>query len=158
MVNDQIAQRLAGLGLELPQLPAPRYHYIPATHTGELWFFSGKTPIVAGALLHPGRLGDLSVDKGRQAARVAALNLLAAIETELGLENVSRVLKITGFVASADGFVEQPTVIDAASELLVDVLGDAGRHARSAIGVASLPGNAAVEVEAIVSATRRQIA
>ena len=105
---------------------------------------------------HPGRLGELSVDEGRQAARIAALNLLATIETELGLENVVRVLKITGFVASADGFVEQPEVVNAASELLVDILGDAGRHARSAIGVAWLPGNAAVEIEAIVSGATKE--
>jgi enamine deaminase RidA (YjgF/YER057c/UK114 family) len=157
-VNEQITQRLAGLGLELPQLPAPRYQYEPATRTGELWFFSGKTPIVAGTVQHAGRVGDLSVDEGRQAARIAALNLLAAIDIELGLENVTRVLKITGFVASADGFVERPKVVDAASELLVDVLGDAGRHARSAIGVAWLPGNAAVEIEAIVSGASKETA
>jgi enamine deaminase RidA (YjgF/YER057c/UK114 family) len=155
-VNEQIAQRLAELGLELPQLAAPRYQYVPATRAGELWFFSGKTPVTAGAVQHPGRLGDLSVDEGRQAARIAALNLLSAIETELGLENVTRVLKITGFVASADGFVEQPEVVDAASELFVDVLGNPGRHARTAIGVSWLPGNAPVEIEAIVSGATKE--
>jgi len=149
-VNEQIAQRLAALGLELPQLAAPRHQYVQATSAGELWFFSGKTPLVAGTVQYPGRLGELTVEQGRQAARIAAVNLLAAIETELGLENVARVLKVTGFVASADGFVQQPEVINAASELLAEVLGDAGRHARSAIGVAWLPGNAAVEIEAVV--------
>jgi enamine deaminase RidA (YjgF/YER057c/UK114 family) len=154
-VNEQIMKRLADLAAELPQLAPPRYQYQQATRIGDLWFFSGKTPLIAGAVQHPGRLGDLSVDEGREAARTAALNLLAAVEAELGLDNVERVLKITVFVASADGFIEQPKVADAASQFLVDVLGDAGRHARSAVGVAWLPGNAAVEVEAIVSGSRK---
>jgi enamine deaminase RidA (YjgF/YER057c/UK114 family) len=151
-MNREISDRLTALGLELPELPAPRNQYVPATRMGELYFFSGKTPTVSGSVQHPGRLGELSVDVGRQAARIAAVNVLAAIEAEIGLENVVTVLKITAFVASADGFVEQPKVVDAASQLFVDVLGDAGRHARSAVGVAWLPGNAAVEIESIVHA------
>jgi enamine deaminase RidA (YjgF/YER057c/UK114 family) len=150
-MNPDIAQRLTELGIELPSLPPPRFQYVSATRMNELVFFSGRTPIVDGTVVYPGRLGEsVTLEDGRLAARIATINLLAAIEQELGLENVGRILKLTGFVASGDGFTDQPKVIDAASSLLGDVLADHGRHARSAIGVAWLPGNAAVEVEAIV--------
>jgi enamine deaminase RidA (YjgF/YER057c/UK114 family) len=150
-MNSEIAGRLATLRIELPSLPAPRFQYVAATRMGELAFFSGRTPLVDGAVVNPGRLGEgVDLEAGCEAARIATVNLLAAIEQEGGLDNVVRVLKLTGFVASGVGFTNQPVVIDAASGLLVDVLGDAGQHARSAIGVASLPGNSAVEVEAIV--------
>ncbi|HEY2042431.1 MAG TPA: RidA family protein [Jatrophihabitans sp.] len=150
-MNSEIRNRLITLGIELPRLAAPRFQYVAATRVGDLAFFSGRTPLVDGSVVHPGRLGEaVDLEAGRAAARVATTNLLAAIEQEGGLQNVVRVLKLTGFVASGDGFTDQPVVVDAASRLLVDVLGDAGQHARSAIGVAWLPGNSAVEVEAIV--------
>jgi enamine deaminase RidA (YjgF/YER057c/UK114 family) len=150
-MNSEIANRLTALGIELPVLAAPRFQYVSATRMGELAFFSGRTPQVDGTIVHPGRLGEgVDLEAGCEAARIATTNLLAAIEQEGGLQNVVRVLKLSGFVASGDGFTDQPVVVDAASSLLVDVLADAGRHARSAIGVAWLPGNSAVEVEAIV--------
>jgi enamine deaminase RidA (YjgF/YER057c/UK114 family) len=150
-MNSKIAYRLATLEIKLPSVPAPRFQYVSATRMGELGFFSGRTPLVDGTVVHPGRLGEgVDLAAGRQAAHIATTNLLAAMEQEGGLENVIRVLKVTGFVASGDGFTDQPGVVDAVSKLLVDVLGDAGRHARSAIGVAWLPGNSAIEVEAIV--------
>ncbi|GAA1627430.1 RidA family protein [Kribbella alba] len=150
-MNPDIAQRLTELGIDLPSPPPPRFQYVAATRLDDLVFFSGRTPIVDGIVAYPGRLGEsVSLEDGRLAARIATINLLAAIEQELGLENVGRILKLTGFVASGDGFTDQPKVIDAASSLLGEVLGEAGRHARSAVGVAWLPGNAAVEVEAIV--------
>jgi enamine deaminase RidA (YjgF/YER057c/UK114 family) len=149
-MNSTIAGRLKQAGLVLPALAPPKYQFLSATRAGGLLFLSGKTPQRDGQVVHPGRLGaELGPELGREAARIAALNLLAAIEHEVGLEHVRFLAKVTTFVASADGFTQQPLVADAASELLVEILGDAGRHARSAIGVAWLPGNAAVEIEAI---------
>lgn len=151
-MNDTIARRLTELGLTLPAQPKPRHSYIPCRRAGALAFFSGKTTLTDGQVRFPGRLGELTVAEGEQAARLAALNLLAQVDCEIGLENVAAVLKLTGFVASADGFSEHAVVINAASNLLIDVLGEAGQHARTAIGVSSLPGNSPVEVEAVILA------
>ncbi|MEV0133237.1 RidA family protein [Dactylosporangium sp. NPDC050688] len=151
-MNDEIAARLAALSLHLPVQRPPRFAYLPSTRHGNVAYFSGKTTIVDGQVRHPGRLGaEVSLADGQAAARIATLNLLAAVEADVGLEHVAQILKVTGFVASADGFVDQPTVIDAASQLLIDVLGAPGRHARSAVGVAWLPGNTPVEIEAVVA-------
>ena len=151
-MDNEIASRLTALGLMLPEQSPPRYAFVSSTRVGDVAYFSGKTAIVDGTIRHPGRLGaEVSLEDGLAAARIAALNLLAAIESDLGLENVAQLLKITGFVASADEFVAQPTVIDAASQLFVAVLGEPGRHARSAVGVAWLPGNTPVEIEAVVA-------
>jgi enamine deaminase RidA (YjgF/YER057c/UK114 family) len=142
--------RLAALGLILPPLPAPAFDYVPAVVHDKLVWVSGQLPRdAAGALPVLGRLGDdVDVEAARQAAELCALQGLAALRQAVGsLDAVERVLKVTGFVASAPGFVEQPKVIDAASNLLRRVFGEAGRHARSAVGVAALPRNVPVEIE-----------
>jgi enamine deaminase RidA (YjgF/YER057c/UK114 family) len=146
--------RLAELGIVVPQLPPPVAVYVPAVRTGRVVYASGQTPTIDGVLQVRGRLGEsVSVEEGQRAARLAALNCLAEVRALLGsLDAVSRVLRLTGYVASAPGFGEQPYVINGASELMEQVFGDAGRHARSAIGVAELPFGAPVEVELIVEA------
>lgn len=150
-MNDEISTRLARHGIALATPAAPRHAYVPATRLGDMLFLSGKTPKEGGRLVTTGRLGaELGVPEGSRAARVAAVSALASLEAEVGLQHVERILKLTGYVASADGFFEQSAVVDGASELFADVLGDAGRHARTAIGVASLPGNAPVELDLIV--------
>lgn len=114
-------------------------------------FLSGKTPRVDGELRFVGRLGaELDVETGRNAARTAAVNALSSLESEVGLERVERILKVTGYVASADGFFEQSVVVNGASDLFTELLGDSGRHARTAIGVAYLPRNAPVELDLVV--------
>lgn len=151
-------ERLAALGLELPAAPAPLAAYVPAVRTGDLVFTSGQLPLVAGALEVTGVVGPGGVAPEAAAglARTAALNALAVLAGELGgpgdpeaLERVVRVVKLVGYVASAPTFTGQPAVVDGASRLLADVLGDAGRHARSAVGVAALPLGAPVEVELV---------
>lgn len=144
--------RLAELGIVVPQLPPPVAVYVPAVRTGRVVYASGQTPTIDGVLQVRGRLGEgVSVEEGQRAARLAALNCLAEVRALLGsLDAVSRVVRLTGYVASAPGFGEQPYVINGASELMEQVFGDAGRHARSAIGVAELPFGAPVEVELIV--------
>lgn len=150
-MNDEIAQRLRGLNIQLHAGMPPRHSYVPSTRLGDMLFLSGKTPRVDGALRFTGRLGeDLDLETGIEAARTAAINALSSLESEIGLERVARILKMTGYVASADGFVEQSTVINGASELLAEALGESGRHARTAVGVAYLPGNAPVELDLVV--------
>lgn len=142
--------RLAGLGLILPPLPQPAFDYVPAVLDRGLVWVSGQLPRDAeGALPVLGRLGDeVDVEAGRRAAALCALQGLAALRSVAGsLDAVARVVKLTGFVASAPGFAEQPRVIDAASNIMGQVFGEAGRHARSAVGVAMLPRNVPVEIE-----------
>jgi len=143
------SERFAALGLTLPPVPAPLAAYVPAVRHGELVFTSGQLPMRDGHLLAAGLVGDgVTPEQARELARVCALNALAAAASVTGgLDAVTRVLKVVGFVASAPGFTGQPTVVNGASELLRDVLGDAGVHARSAVGVAALPLGAPVEVE-----------
>ena len=149
-MNDDIRSRLDALSLALEPQPVPKHRYLPIRRDGDVIYLSGKTAMTAGAVAVTGRLEtDADVERGRRAARICALNLLATIEQEVGLENVSSVLKLTGFVASGPRFYQQPQVINAASEVLRDVLGEAGDHARSAIGVAALPGDSSVEIELI---------
>jgi len=145
-------RRLADLGITVPTLPPPVASYVPAVRTGRLVFASGQTPTIGGVLQVRGKLGDgVSVEEGHRAARLAALNCLAEVRGLLGsLDAVSRVVRLTGYVASAPGFGEQPAVVNGASQLIEEVFGDAGRHARSAIGVAELPFGAPVEIELIV--------
>lgn len=147
-----IEQRLTELGLEVPVLPPPAASYVPAVRTGNLVFASGQTPTVAGRLVIAGKLGaDVTVEQGQEAARLAALNCLAEVRGLLGsLDMVTRVVKLTGYVASAAGFGDQPAVINGASRLMEDVFGPAGRHARAALGVAELPAGAPVEIELVV--------
>lgn len=144
-------ERLRALGLELPEPPVPKGGYVPVVRTGNLAFVSGQLPLRGGNVAVAGALGDgTPVEEGREAARLCLLNVLAALEGNgVPLASVRRVVKLTGFVRSAPDFFEQPQVLNAASELLADVFGDAGRHARAAVGVASLPLGAAVEIEAI---------
>lgn len=145
-------ERLAALGLTLPSVPAPAGSYVPAVRSGDLVFSSGQLPLVDGALPATGLVGrEVSPDQARDLARTAALNALAAVaEAAGGIDRVARAVKVVGFVASDPAFTEQPAVIDGASALLTEVLGDSGRHARSAVGVAALPKAAPVEVEIVV--------
>ncbi|HZA84498.1 MAG TPA: RidA family protein [Actinomycetes bacterium] len=145
-------ERLQELGVSLPAPAAPVAAYVPCVRTGNLVYVSGQVPTVDGRPSHLGRLGDeVTLEDGRAAARTCAVNLLAALKAELGeLAGVRRVVKVTGFVASTPDFTDHPKVVNAASELFGEVFGDAGRHARAAVGVAALPLGVPVEVEAIV--------
>ncbi|MEV4536850.1 RidA family protein [Asanoa sp. NPDC049518] len=144
-------ERLAELGLTLPEVVPPVAAYVPAVQSGVHVYVSGQLPISGGELLATGKVGaEVTGEQARDLARQCALNVLAAIDALVGLEYVVKVVKVVGFVASAPGFTGQPTVVNGASELFGEVFGEAGRHARSAVGVAELPLNAPVEVEAIV--------
>jgi enamine deaminase RidA (YjgF/YER057c/UK114 family) len=144
--------RLAELGLTLPTVAAPVAAYVPAVRSGNLVWTSGQLPFVDGSLPITGKVGaEVEAGRAQELARTCALNALAAIAAEIGdLDRVRRVVKVVGFVASAPGFFGQPGVINGASELLGEVFGDAGRHARSAVGVAVLPLDSPVEVEVVV--------
>lgn len=144
-------ERLAELGLTLPEVPKPVAAYVPAVRTGNLVYTSGQVPLVEGKLAATGKLGaDLTTEEGAGLARICALNALAALKSEVGdLLRVVRIVKVVVFVASDPAFTDQPKVGNGASELLGEVLGEAGKHARSAVGVASLPLDAPVEVELI---------
>jgi enamine deaminase RidA (YjgF/YER057c/UK114 family) len=154
-VNDaEILARLSSLRLELPPPPSAVAAYVPVVVSGGLAFVAGQIPMVDGALLHPGRLGeDVSLEQGVEASRRCALQALAALRAGLGdtFEPLERLLKVEVFVASLPSFTDQPKVANGASDVLVDVLGESGKHARAAVGVASLPLGACVEV-AIVAA------
>ncbi|MDX6207112.1 MAG: hypothetical protein QOF39_3169 [Frankiales bacterium] len=145
-------ERLAELGLTLPDVVPPLAAYVPAVRTGSLVYVSGQLPMVNGALGETGQVGsDVTPEAARVMAQHCALNALAAVKAEIGdLALVTRVVKVVGFVASAPGFSGQPQVVNGASDLLLALFGDAGRHARSAVGVVSLPMNTPVEVELIV--------
>jgi len=147
-----IQEKLAELGIVLPVAVTPAFQYVPVTVHERLAFVSGQLPR-DGESIVTGKVGDdVNLEQARQAARLCVLQGLACLNQFLGsLDRVDKILKITGFVASAPGFNQQPKVIDAASELLVQLFAEAGRHARSAVGVAELPRNAAVEIEFIVA-------
>ncbi|MDP9409943.1 MAG: RidA family protein [Actinomycetota bacterium] len=144
--------RLRELGLELPAVPNPAGAYVPATRAGNLVFTAGQLPFRGGELSATGKVGaEVSAEEAYEAARLCALNALAAVAAETGgLGGIDRIVKVTGFVASAPGFNGQPGVLNGASELLGEVFGEAGLHARSAVGVAELPLDAPVEVELVV--------
>lgn len=145
------AERLAELGLALPPVAAPVAAYVPAVRSGDHVYVSGQLPFVAGALPATGKVGaGVTAEDAAGLARTCALNALAAVHSVVGIDSVHRVVKVTGFVASAPGFADQPAVIDGASALFGEVFGEAGRHARSAVGVAELPKNAPVELEIVV--------
>ena len=149
--SGDITARLAELGVTLPAVATPLAAYVPAVRTGNLVYTSGQLPLEGGKPTHFGKVGaEVSPEDGKAAARTCALNGLAAIDALVGLDSVVRVVKVVGFVASAPGFNGQPGVVNGASELLGQVFGDAGAHARSAVGVASLPLEVPVEVELIV--------
>jgi enamine deaminase RidA (YjgF/YER057c/UK114 family) len=147
-----IADRLKELGIVLPIAAVPAFQYVPVTIHERLAFVSGQLPRDGDSIV-TGKVGaEVDLERGRAASRLCILQACACLEQALGsLDRIDRILKITGFVASAPGFNQQPKVIDAASELLFDIFGEAGRHARSAIGVAELPRNAVVEIELIVA-------
>ena len=151
----QITARLSDLGITLPTVSAPAGAYIPATVTGNLVFTAGQLPFVGGALSRTGKVGEapglVTPSEAKEFAQLAALNGLAAVQSVLGsLDRITRIVKVTGFVASDPSFTGQPGVINGASEFLVDLFGDRGVHARSAVGVAVLPLDSPVEVELIV--------
>ncbi|KAA9376275.1 RidA family protein [Microbispora cellulosiformans] len=144
-------ERLADLGIELPEVVPPLAAYVPAVRTGGHVYTSGQLPLVKGELSATGKVGaEVSPEEAKEQARICAVNALAAIRSLVGdLSQVVRIVKVVGFVASAPGFTGQPQVVNGASELLGEVFGEAGVHARSAVGVAVLPLDAAVEVEVI---------
>ncbi|SDQ73719.1 RidA family protein [Thermostaphylospora chromogena] len=144
-------ERLAELGLTLPKVVPPVAAYVPTSRTGNHVYVSGQVPFVDGKLADTGKVGaDVTAERAAELARICALNALAALAAEVGeLSRVVKIVKVVGFVASAPDFTGQPQVINGASELLVEVLGEAGKHARSAVGVAALPLDAPVEVELI---------
>ena len=140
--------RLAELGIRLPPVAAPVAAYVPAVRSGRLVFTSGQLPFVDGGLRRTGKVGgSVDAEDAAHDAKLCALNALAAIDELVGLDSVARVVRVVGYVASAEGFTGQPRVVNGASELLGRVFGEAGRHARSAVGVAELPLGAPVEVE-----------
>jgi enamine deaminase RidA (YjgF/YER057c/UK114 family) len=150
-VSGSVTARLAELGLTLPPVAPPVAAYVPAVRTGSYVYTSGQLPLVDGKLVQAGKVGDgVSVQDAAGLARIAALNALAAVASVAGgADAIVRVVKVTCFVASAPGFTGQPQVANGASELLIEVLGDAGRHARSAVGMAVLPLDSPVEVELV---------
>jgi enamine deaminase RidA (YjgF/YER057c/UK114 family) len=145
-------ERLASLGLSLPSVAPPVAAYVPTVRTGSLVYTSGQLPLVDGMLPATGKVGaDVTPEDAKDLARQCALNALAAVKAEIGdLAKIKRIVKVVGFVASAPAFTGQPSVINGASELLGEVFGDAGVHARSAVGVTVLPLDAPVEIELIV--------
>lgn len=149
-MNDaDVVARLSSMGIELPEPPAAVAAYLPVVMSGGLAFVAGQVALVGGELLHPGRLGEaVSLEQGTEAARRCALQALSALRSALGgtFDRLERVLKVDVFVASTPAFTDQPKVANGASELLAEVLGEPGRHARAAVGVASLPLGACVEV------------
>ncbi len=152
-MTGEIENRLAQMGIVLPDPPAPVAAYIPVRTSGNLVFVSGQLPIIAGTP-QSGKLGhDIDIETGAAAARVCAINLLAQVRHACGgdLDRMDQVIKLTGFVNSTPDFIDHPKVVNGASEFLVEVLGDAGKHARSAVGVSSLPFGAPVEIEGIFS-------
>ena len=144
--------KLTELGITLPPAPKPVATYIPAVRAGDLLFLSGTGPFRDGRIAFAGKLGrDLTVEQGADAARLTLLNALAMVRQELGtLDRVVRIVRLTGHVASAEGFTQQPAVINGASDLLVQIFGEAGRHARLALGAAELPLNMCIEIELIL--------
>jgi enamine deaminase RidA (YjgF/YER057c/UK114 family) len=142
---------LQSLGLELPTSPKPQGWYVPVARSGDLVFVSGQLPMRDGVVAVTGRVGDrVSLESARDAARLCLLNILAALEGNgVPLSSIRRVVKLTGFVQSHEDFHDQPKVLNAASELLTEIFGDAGKHARAAVGVSALPLDATVEIEGI---------
>lgn len=149
----RVEERLQELGLSVPEVAAPVAAYVPAVRDGRYVYTSGQLPLVAGKLAGEGLVGEkVSAEQGYDLARTCALNAIAAVKSQIGdLDKVERVVKVVGFVASAPGFTGQPAVINGASELIAAAFGEAGAHARSAVGVAALPLGAPVEVEMIVA-------
>ncbi len=150
--KSMIEEKLESIGLSLPVVPTPLASYIPANKAGEFVYTSGQLPMKNGVLAYEGKVGkDISTEQATQAARICALNCLAAIKSVIGsLDNIVQIVKLVVFVNSAEGFTGQPLVANGASDLMLELFGENGKHARSAVGVSELPKNAAVEIEMIV--------
>lgn len=148
-----IYKHLTAIGIQIPELPKPVASYLPAVVSQDLIFASGQTGTVHQRLIYQGKVGtDLTLEQGKESARLAILNCLAEIQSVLGdLNRLDRIVRVTGYVASSLGFNQQPQVVEGASALLIEIFGEKGWHARSAIGVAELPSNAPVEIEIIAS-------
>lgn len=149
----EVEARIAKLGIEVPAAAAPVANYVGYVQTGNLVFVSGQVPLKDGKFQYQGKLGaDLSLEDGQVAARLCAINVISQVKAACGgdLDRVRRVVKLTGFVNSTPDFTDQPKVVNGASDLMVEVFGDKGRHSRAAVSAASLPGGVAVEVEAVV--------
>ncbi|MBD3288731.1 RidA family protein [candidate division KSB1 bacterium] len=146
-----IEKKLLEMGIELPETPKPVAAYIPAIRSGDLVFTSGQIPVVRGEVKYAGKVGtDISIEDAYQAAKICALNALSAAKSVVGdLDKIDQVVKVVGFVNSIPGFTQQPAVINGASEFFKELFGERGIHARSAVGVAELPLNVAVELEVI---------
>jgi enamine deaminase RidA (YjgF/YER057c/UK114 family) len=143
--------RLAELGLTIPQVVPPLAAYVPAVQSGNHVYVSGQLPMIEGQLRMVGKVGaEVTADEAAGLARLCALNVLAAVDALVGLGRITKIVKVTGFVAVADGFTAVPAVVNGASQLFTDVFGELGRHARSAVGVAELPLGSPVEVEAVI--------
>ncbi|MEK1896967.1 MAG: RidA family protein [Rhizobium sp.] len=152
-MSDQIAARLKEMGISLPEAAPPAANYVPYVISGNLLYISGQLPLEGGKIAVSGHLGkNVDVEAGQRAAELCAINILSQARAALGgdLGRIKRVIKLNGFVASTPDFVEQHLVINGASNLIAGVLGEAGKHARAAVGMAALPMNAAVEIDAIV--------
>jgi enamine deaminase RidA (YjgF/YER057c/UK114 family) len=151
-MNGKVEARLASLGIALPEAPNPVANYLPSVLAGNLLFISGQISKAADGSLAKGRLGaGLTIEQGRDAARLSALAILAQAKAAVGdLDRIEQVVRLTGFVNATPEFVDHPQVINGASDLMVEVLGDKGRHTRAAVGVSSLPMGCAVEVDAIL--------
>ncbi|RNB79066.1 RidA family protein [Brevibacillus nitrificans] len=151
-----IRERLRELGLELPEPVPSLYQYVPVVVHEGIAYVSGQVPRVDGKLPYVGKVGvDVTIEQARELAKICVLKGLSSLEAEIGsLDRVERVLKVTGYVQSTDGFNQQPQVIDAASELLEQIFGEQGRHARTAVGAAELPGNTPVEIDFMIAVQR----
>jgi enamine deaminase RidA (YjgF/YER057c/UK114 family) len=151
-MNMSAEDNLITLGITLPEPPNPIGAYLPATRAGDLVFVSGVLPMVEGKLFCQGKLGlEIGLEEGYEAARISCINALSIIKKELGsLDSIRRIVKITGYVASTPDFIDQPKVVNGASELLLSVFGEQGKHARAAVGCSSLPADSPVEIEMIV--------
>jgi enamine deaminase RidA (YjgF/YER057c/UK114 family) len=148
----KVESRINGLNLSLPEAPKPVAAYIPAKQTGKLVFTAGQLPMVNGELISKGLLGqDVEIDEAKKAAKICTLNALAAIKGVIGdLDRIKQIVRVVGYVASVPNFTQQPAVVNGASELLLEIFGENGKHARSAVGMAVLPLNASVEIEITV--------
>jgi enamine deaminase RidA (YjgF/YER057c/UK114 family) len=151
-MSDSVERRLATAGLSIPDAPTPAGNYVPYVVSGGHVYISGQTARVGGRIAYAGKVGrDLSLEQGQLAARTCAINLLSQLKSACGgdLGRVARCVRLGGFVSSAEGFSRQPEVLNGASDVMVTAFGDAGRHARTAVGVVMLPSDSAVEVEAV---------
>ena len=148
----KIESQLGKIGLKLPEIPKPVAAYVPAKQSGKLVFTAGQLPMVNGELFSKGLLGqDVDIEEANKAARICTLNALAAIKGVIGdLDRIKQVVRVVGYVASIPTFTQQPVVVNGASELLLEIFGDSGKHARSAVGMVVLPMNASVEIELTV--------